>query len=192
VADLVFTAITSLDGYIEDSAGDFGWAAPDEEVYAFVNDLERRVGTHLLGRRMYETMVYWEDPPPLDAEPPCVREFAELWRAADKVVFSTTLDGVSSARSRIERRFDPQAIRTMKSSSERELSVGGPDLAAEALRAGLVDEVRLFLTPIVVGGGKPVLPADLRVRTELLDERRFAGGVVYLRYALPGGGPSDP
>ena len=181
MAKLIYSAIASLDGYIEDKQGKFGWAEPDKEVHTFVNDLERPVGTYFLGRRMYEVMVYWETVG-LHDQPRFIRDFAEIWREADKIVYSKTLEAVSSARTRIERDFDPEAVRQLKASAERDLSVGGPDLAAHAFRAGLVDEVHLFLTPIVVGGGKHCLPADVRIELELLDERRFGGGVVYLRY----------
>ena len=182
MAKLNYSAITSLDGYIEDEEGNFDWAAPDAEVHTFVNDLERPVGTYLLGRRMYETMVYWETAHTLPDLPPFARDFGEIWRAADKVVYSRTLESASSARTRIERNFDADAVRQLKAAAERDISVGGPDLAAQALRAGLVDECHLFLTPIVVGGGKPSLPDNLRLKLELLDEHRFANGVVYLRY----------
>jgi len=181
MARLIYSAISSLDGYVADRDGDFDWAAPDEEVHAFVNDLERGVGTHLFGRRMYEVMVAWETMSLAD-QPDVMRDFAELWRAADKVVYSTTLESVSSARTRLERDFDPDAVRRMKATSERDISVGGPGLAAHAIRAGLVDELHLFLTPIVVGGGTRSLPDDVRVRLELLDERRFGNGVVHLHY----------
>jgi dihydrofolate reductase len=181
MAKLIYSAIASLDGYIEDEEGKFDWAAPDEEVHAFVNDLERPVGTYLLGRRMYEVLVYWETIE-LDDQPPFIRDFAEIWRAADKIVYSKTLGAVSSAKTRIERDVDPEALRQLKASAERDLSVGGPELAAHAFRAGLVDEVHLFLTPIVVGGGKRCLPADVRLELELLDERRFGNGVVHLDY----------
>jgi dihydrofolate reductase len=178
---LIYSALTSLDGYIEDRDGRFDWAEPDEEVHAFVNDLERPVGTHLLGRRMYDVMVYWETLG-LDGQPPPIRDFAEIWRAADKIVYSRTLETVSSARTRIERDFDPEAVRELKAASDRDLAVGGPELAAHAFRAGLVDEVHLFVAPIVVGGGKAALPADVRIELELLDERRFGNGMVHLRY----------
>jgi dihydrofolate reductase len=181
MAKLIYSAIASLDGYIEDEEGKFDWAAPDEEVHAFVNDLERPVGTYLLGRRMYEVLVYWETIE-LDDQPPFIRDFAEIWRAADKIVYSKTLGAVSSAKTRIERDVDPEAVRQLKASAERDLRVGGPELAAHAFRAGLVDEVHLFLTPIVVGGGKRCLPADVRQELELLDERRFGNGVVHLDY----------
>ncbi len=179
---LIYSAITSLDGYIADEDGNFDWAAPDEEVHAFVNDLERPVGTYLYGRRMYEVMVFWETAHTFADQRPVMQDFAKIWQAADKVVYSTTLAAVSSARTRIERDFDLEAVRRMKASAGRDLSVGGPHLAAEAIRAGLVDEYQLFLTPFVVGGGNQSLPDNVRVQLELLDERRFGGGVVFLRY----------
>jgi dihydrofolate reductase len=183
MAALIYSAITSLDGYVADADGSFDWAVPDDEVHAFVNDLERSVGTYLYGRRMYEVMAAWETMTIPGGEPSAMRDFADIWRAADKVVYSTTLDAVSSARTRIERVFDPGSVRHMKAASAtRDLSVGGPELAAQAIAAGLVDEIQLFVTPIVVGGGKHALPGDVRVRLELLDERRFGNGVVYLRY----------
>jgi dihydrofolate reductase len=182
MAKLIYSAITSLDGYVADEDGNFDWAAPDEEVHSFVNDLERSVGTYLYGRRIYETMVYWETAHTLPHQPPVVEDFAEIWQAADKIVYSKTLETVSSARTRIERDFDPEAIRQLKASAGRDISVGGPDLAAQAIRAGTVDEYHLFLTPIVVGGGKQSLPDNVRLKLELLDERRFGGGVVHLHY----------
>ena len=182
MAKLSYSAISSLDGYIEDEAGGFDWAVPDDEVHAFMNDLERSAGTYLYGRRMYETMVGWETDPSLAAQSPLMRDFAATWQAADKVVYSTTLDAPSTARTRIERAFDADQVRQMKASASRDLTVGGPDLAAHAFRAGLVDECHLFLTPLVVGGGKPSLPDGVRLGLELLDERRFACGTVYLRY----------
>jgi dihydrofolate reductase len=182
MAKLIFSAITSLDGYTEDGAGNFDWGAPDEEVHSFVNDMERPVGTYLYGRRMYETMVYWETAQALADGPPCVRDFTEIWQAADKIVYSTSLEAVSSARTRIERTFDPREIQELKSSRQRDITVGGPNLAAQAFEAGLVDECQLFLMPIVVGGGKPSLPDNVRLDLELLSERRFRSGVVFLRY----------
>jgi len=179
VAKLIDSAIASLDGYVADADGAFDWSAPDEEVHAFVNDLEREVGTYLLGRRMYEVMVAWET---IDDESPVARDFAELWRAADKIVYSRTLEAVASARTRIERAFEPEAIGRMKASAARDIGVGGSELAGQALKAGLVDELHLFLTPFVVGGGKPALPDHLRLELELLDERRFANGTVHLHY----------
>ncbi len=183
MARLIYSALASLDGYVEDDRGGFEWAAPDDEVHAFVNDLERPIGTYLYGRRMYETMVYWETVASGD-QPTVGSDFAQVWRAADKIVYSRSLQAPSSARTRIERSFDPREIRRLKESSARDITIGGATLAGEAFAADLVDEFHLFLTPIVVGGGKRALPADTRVRLELLDERRFRSGVVYLRYAL--------
>src|SRR5919109_2016142 len=179
MARLIYSAIMSLDGYTADEDGNFDWAAPDEEVHTFLNDLERPVGTYLYGRRMYEVMVGWET---VTDQTPHTRDFAEIWRAADKVVYSRTLETPSTARTRIERDFDPEAVRQMKAAASRDLTVGGPDLAAHAFRAGLVDECHLYVAPIVVGGGNQALPDKVRVPLELLDERRFANGVVYLRY----------
>jgi dihydrofolate reductase len=185
LAKLIYSALASLDGYIEDETGKFGWAEPDEEVHAFVNELSRPVGTFLLGRRMYEVLVAWETME-LDDEPAPIRDFAEIWRAADKVVYSRTLETVSSARTRIEREFDPSVVRRLKAEAERDLSVAGPELAAHAFRAGLVDELHLFVAPVVVGGGKRSLPAGVGVGLELLDERRFGGGFVLLSYRTSG------
>ena len=182
MAKLIYSAITSLDGYIEDEDGHFDWAAPDEEVFTFVNDLERPIGTSLYGRRMYETMVYWETFPTTADQPPVERDCAEIWQAADKIVYSTTLESVSSARTRIERDFDPEVVRQMKTQAGRELSLGGSGLAAQAFQAGLVDELHLLVSPIVVGGGKPALPRHVRLSLELVDERRFGNGVVHLHY----------
>ena len=181
MAKLIYSALTSLDAYVADEDGNFDWAEPDEEVHTAVNDLERQVGTYLYGRRMYEVLVAWETLDLAD-QPPFIREYAEIWRAADKIVYSTTLETVSSARTRIERAFDPEAVRQMKSSAASDLSVGGPDLAAQAIAAGLVDEVHLFLAPIVVGGGTRALPGNVRVELELSDERRFGNGAVHLQY----------
>jgi dihydrofolate reductase len=183
MAKLIYSAIASLDGYVADEAGSFDWAAPDEDVHRFVNDLERPVGTYLYGRRMYETMVFWETVGAAD-QPPFVQDYAEIWQAADKIVYSRKLESVSSARTRIERDFDPDAVRQLKRTAERDLTVGGPELAAHALAAGLVDDLHLFLAPVVVGGGTRALPDGLRVDLELLDERRFGSGFVYLRYSL--------
>ena len=183
-AKLIYAAIASLDGYIEDADGSFAWSAPDAEVHAFVNDLERSVGTCLYGRRMYETMVYWETAPTSGEGESIAHDYAAIWQASDKVVYSTTLASTSSARTRIERAFDPDAVRQLKAGAERDISIGGPALAAQALAAGLVDELHLLLSPIVVGGGKPALPDGLRVALELLDERRFANGVVGLHYRV--------
>jgi dihydrofolate reductase len=184
MAKLIYSAITSVDGYTEDEEGKFGWAAPDDEVHAFVNEVERAIGTHLYGRRMYETMVFWETVDTATGQSLPIRDFAEIWRAADKVVYSRTLQSVSTARTRVERKFDPEAIRELKASASRDISIGGPDLAAQAFGAGLVDECHLFLTPIIVGGGKRALPAGVRVRLELLDERRLGDGVVHVCYRV--------
>jgi dihydrofolate reductase len=185
VAKLIYSAITSLDGYVADESGNFDWAAPGEDVHQFVNDLERSVGTYLYGRRMYEVMKAWEKADTLPEPTPATRDFAEIWQAADKIVYSRTLDTAATARTRIERDFDPDAVRALKDST-RDLSVGGPDLAAQALKAGLVDELQLFITPVVVGGGTRALPDGLRLELELLEERRFESGVVYLHYRTAG------
>jgi dihydrofolate reductase len=181
---MLYSMLASLDGYVADERGEFGWAEPDEEVHRFANDLERSVGTYLYGRRMYEVMAVWDDPAALAGGPAYIREFGELWRAADKVVYSSTLQAVSTGRTRLEPAFDPEAVRRLKSVAEADLSIGGPDLAGQALRAGLVDELHLIAVPIVVGGGTPWLPAGARLQLELLDERRFTHGTVYLRYAV--------
>ena len=186
MAKLIYAAITSADGYIEDETGGFAWAEPDDEVHAFVNDLERPVGTYLYGRRMYETMVGWETDPGVAAQSPLMADFARIWQAADKVVYSTTLETVSTSRTRIERAFDPDQVREMKASADRDLAVGGPGLAAHAFGAGLVDECHLFLVPVVVGGGKRALPDGVRLDLQLLDERRFGNGTVHLRYRTTG------
>ncbi len=182
MANLIYSAITSLDGYIEDVDGRFDWAVPDEEVHAFINNLLRPVRTYLYGRRMYLTMVVWETDPTLATQSGVMRDFAESWQAADKIVYSTTLEAVSTAKTRIQRDFDPEAVRQMKASARSDVTVAGPALAAHAFRAGLVDECHLFVAPIVVGGGKQSLPDNVRLELELLDERRFGNGMVYLRY----------
>jgi dihydrofolate reductase len=183
LAKLIYSAITSLDGYVADAQGNFDWAEPDEEVHRFVNELERPVGTYLYGRRMYETMVYWEGAHTVTGQPPLALDFARIWQAADKVVYSKTLKTAASARTRIEADFDPEAIRRLKAASQRDITVGGPHLAAAAIREGLVDEFQLFLAPIVVGGGNQSLPDGAHLRLELLEERRFRSGMVFLRYA---------
>jgi len=181
---LIYAANTSLDGYLEDETGSFDWSVPDEEVHAFWNDHERHIGTSLYGRRMYETMRVWESDDWLAAQPAVVRDYAGIWRDADKVVYSSTLDEVSTARTRIERQFEPEAVRELKKASDSDLSVGGAALGAEAFRHGLVDECVLLLGPVVVGGGKPALPRGLRLDLELLDHRRFGNGVIYVHYAV--------
>jgi dihydrofolate reductase len=181
---LIYQAIASLDGYVEDEAGNFDWAAPDDEVHAFVNELERPIGTYLYGRRMYETMVFWETASAGTDQPAASREFAEIWRAAEKIVYSRSLETVSSARTRIERDLDPDAVRRLKETAQADITIGGPELAGQALSHGLVDECDLFLGPVLVGGGKRALPDQVRTQLELLDERRFRNGVVHLRYRV--------
>jgi dihydrofolate reductase len=182
MAKLIYSSISSLDGYVADEAGNFDWAAPDEEVHAFINDLDRPLGTYLYGRRMYETMTGWETDPTLAEQSPQMEDFARIWQSADKIVYSKTLEAVSTARTRIERDFDPEAVQRMKTVAERDLIVGGPELASQAFEAGLVDECHLFVAPMVVGGGKRSLPDNVRMKLELLDERRFVSGMVYLYY----------
>jgi dihydrofolate reductase len=177
VGRLIYTAITSLDGYVADESGKFDWAAPDAEVHEFVNEQERSVGAYLYGRRMYDVMHVWQT---MGSDHPITAAYAEIWRAADKVVYSTTLDEVRTPRTRIARTFDADEIRAIKAGGD--VSIGGPTLAAEALRAGLVDEIGLFLNPVIVGGGNAALPDDLRLDLELVDEHRFGNGVVFLRY----------
>jgi dihydrofolate reductase len=179
MAELIYSAIASLDGFVADPEGTFDWAEPDDEVHAFVNDLERGVGTYLYGRRLYEVMVAWET---IDDDRAVLRDYAEVWRSSEKVVYSTTLERASSSRTRIERSFDQAAIRAMKASAERDIGIGGPHLAAQAIRAGLVDECHLFLAPIVVGGGTPAFPDGVRWELELREERRFGSGTIFLRY----------
>jgi dihydrofolate reductase len=188
MAKLLYCAIASLDGYVEDEHGHFDWARPDDEVHAFVNDLERPIGTHLYGRRMYETMVFW-DTASTHGKPEVFRDYAELWRAADKVVFSRTLEAALSARTRIEREFDPSAIRVLKQTSAADLSIGGSELAGQALAAGLVDELHLLLCPIIVGGGKPALPSRVGAELETINERRFRSGVVHIGYRVTASAP---
>jgi len=188
VGKLVYSAITSLDGYVADENGNFDWAAPDDEVHGFVNDLERPIGTYLYGRRMYETMAVWDDPATIAGHGATMEDYAQIWQAAEKVVYSTTLDGVWTARTRLERAFDTDAVRAIKDAANSDISVGGPHLAAAALRAGLVDEIHSFLGPVLVGGGTRALPDGVRAGLELLSERRFAGGTVYVSYRVREGG----
>jgi len=182
MGELIYSAILSLDGYIEDEDGKFDWAAPNEEVHSFVNDLHRGVGTYLFGRRTYETMAGWETDPSLAAQSPLMRDFANIWQAADKIVYSRTLETVSTRRTRLERQFDPASIRQLKATTGREMHVGGPGLASHAFKAGLVDQCHLFVVPVVVGGGKRGLPEGVRLPLVLEDERRFRNGTVFLRY----------
>ena len=182
MANLIYSAMTSLDGYIEDEKGRFDWAFPDAELHAFINDLERPIGTHIYGRRMYETMAVWQsvgDEPGLAA---VEADFAEVWRALDKVVYSRTLDAIWTPRTRLEREFEPATVCRLKEAADRDISVSGPDLAQHAFRAGLVDEVHLWVFAVIVGGGKPGLPRDVKLDLELLDERRFGSGVVHMHY----------
>ena len=183
---LIYSPIASLDGYVEDEQGKFDWAAPDDEVHAFVNKLERPIGTYLYGRRMYETMVFWETVSGGADQPTVIRDFAEIWRAAEKIVFSRTLQTVASARTHIERTFDPEAVRRLKEAAGADITIGGAELAGQAIAAGLVDELHLFLGPIIVGGGKRALPDDVRVPLALMDEHRFRNGVVHLHYRVSG------
>jgi dihydrofolate reductase len=184
MAELHYTAITSLDGYMADTEGKFDWAFPTPEVHRFVNDLERPIGTFLFGRRMYEVMAFWEDPElahDTDAE---MRDYAGVWRQADKIVYSSSLESVSTERTTLERQFDPEAVRQMKATATRDISIGGPTLAAHALRAGLVDQLKILVNPVIVGGGTAALPGDLRLNLELVDERRFENGVVFMHYRV--------
>jgi dihydrofolate reductase len=182
MAHLIYSVIASLDSYIEDMDGKFDWSEPDEEVHQYINDLERSAGTYLYGRRLYETMMVWETDPNLAAGSPIYQDFAEIWQAADKIIYSRTLEHVSTRKTRLERVFDPEVVRQMKAATEQDILVGGPNLAAHAFKAGLIDEVNLFLTPVLVGGGKPALPSNIRLELELLEERRFRSGMVHLRY----------
>lgn len=181
---LVYSAISSLDGYVADREGGFGWAVPDDEVHRFVNELERPVATYLYGRRMYEVMAFWEDPRRVAEGPDFVRDFGEIWRRADKVVYSSQLDRVGTARTTLERELDPAAVRKLKADAPADISIGGAGLAAAAFRAGLVDECCLILAPVVVGGGTPAFAPDLRLDLELVDERRFRRGFAYLHYRV--------
>lgn len=184
MAKLIYSAITSLDGFIEDASGSFEWATPDEEVHSFINNLERTAGTHLYGRRMYETMMVWETDPALSADSALMQDYAGIWQAADKIVYSRSLAAVSTRRTRLEREFDPEAVRKLKAESAHELLIGGAEIASRAFQAGLVDELHLFIVPVLIGSGKRALPAGLRLELELMDERRFVSGVVFLRYRV--------
>jgi dihydrofolate reductase len=181
VGKLIYSALCSLDGYVADEQGKFDWARPSDEVHAAVNDIERSAGTQLYGRRMYETLAVWET---IESDDPVIQDFAELWRAADKVVYSRTLEAPASARTRIEREFEPDAVRALKASTERDITIGGPELAGQALKAGLMDELHLFKSPIIVGAGNPALPSGARAQLELLGDRRFGNGVVQLHYRV--------
>ncbi len=184
MAKLIYTAITSLDGYVEDKQGKFDWAMPDEEVHAFANDLERPIGTHLYGRRMYETMKVWDNDEILEGQPQVMRDYAEIWRGADKIVYSRSLEEVETTRTRLQRTFDPEATRALKESEQRDISVGGAELAGQALDAGLIDELQLLLVPGVVGSGKPALQTKSHTALKLLSQQGFAGGTIYLHYRV--------
>lgn len=184
MAKLIYAAISSLDGYVADSEGNFDWSMPSEEVHRFVNNLERRIGTYLYGRRMYEVMRYWETASTGNGEPSAGQEFAKMWQATDKIIYSRSLENVSTARTKLEREFDPAVIGRMKADASRDIAVSGPTIAGQAMKLGLVDECHLFLSPIVVGGGTPALPDNVRIQLELLDERRFGNGVVHLHYRV--------
>jgi dihydrofolate reductase len=186
MARLIYSVIASLDGYVADADGNFDWGTPDEELHTFVNDIERPIGTYLYGRRMYEVMRYWETAEAIADQPACARDYANIWQSADKIVYSSTLGVVSSARTRIESHFDPAAVRRMKATARRDLSIGGPTLAAQAIAAGLVDEYHLFVVPILVGGGTPCFSHGVHAPLELADERRFDSGVVHLHYRSAG------
>jgi dihydrofolate reductase len=181
---LIYSAIASLDGYVADESGDFDWSAPDEELHGYINDRERSIGTYLYGRRMYDVMVVWEAAQTLTDQPAVIRDYARIWRSAEKIVYSTTLEAAASAKTRIESRFDADAVRELKSASERDISVGGPELAGQAMKAGLVDECHVFLTPIVVGGGNGFLPKGVRLSLDLIAEHQFSNGVVHLGYRV--------
>jgi dihydrofolate reductase len=184
VANLIYSAIASLDGYVADKQGDFSWAQPDEEVHAFVNDRERPIGTYLLGRRMYEVMKVWEGDEILVDQPACMRDYAEIWRSAEKIVYSRTLDEVATSRTRLERSFEVEAVRALKNAAERDVSIGGPELAAQVLEAGLADEIQLFLVPAAVGAGNAALQLRHRISLQLQDQRSFGNGTIYLRYKV--------
>jgi dihydrofolate reductase len=181
MAKLIYSTIASLDGYVADRNGNFDWSEPDEEVHSFINDFERSIGTYLYGRRLYEVMVAWETMN-TDEQPPFIKDFADIWQEADKIVYSRTLKTVTSARTRLQRDFDPETIRSLKATAQHDITVGGPDLAAHAFKAGSIDECHMFFVPVVVGGGTKALPNDVQLRLELLDERRFGNGTAYLRY----------
>jgi dihydrofolate reductase len=184
MAKLIYVANVSLDGFIEDADGNFDWTAPSDEFFAFITDVVRPVGTYLYGRRLYEAMAVWETDPSIGAASELQADFANVWQSANKIVYSSTLDAVSTANTRLERRFDADAVRAMKASAASDVTVGGSTLAAHAFDAGLVDECQLFIHSVVVGGGKPAFASDGGVRLELLEEHRFANGVVNLRYRV--------
>lgn len=182
MARLIYTTNVSLDSYIEDRDGKFDWTDPSDEVFQFITNLIRSDGMHLYGRRTYENMMVWETDPGLAAQSPLYHDFAQVWQAADKIVYSRTLETASTRKTKIERIFDPEAIRQLKENAGQDIHIGGAELAAHAFRAGLIDECHLFIKPIILGGGKAALPHNIRLGLELLDERRFDNGEVYVRY----------
>ncbi len=182
MAKLIYSGFTSLDGYVADETGNFDWAELSEEVFAFINNRERRIGTYLFGRKVYETMAVWETPEVIPDLPAAALEYVPIWQAAEKIVYSTTLQTVSAARTRLERKFDEDAVRELKAGATRDVGIGGPALAAQAIRAGLVDEFNLLIAPIIAGGGNPYLPDKVHVKLELVDERRFENGLIHVRY----------
>jgi dihydrofolate reductase len=181
---LIYSMITSLDGYVSDSNGNFDWGAPAEELHRFINEHFASLGTYLYGRNMYEVMMFWATAHTIPDLPPHELEYARTWQAANKIVYSSTLTEVTTERTRLEKTFDPEAVRRLKAESDHDLSVDGPHFAAQAIRAGLVDEYQLFIGPVIVGGGNRFFPEDVRVDLELLDERRFSNDVVFLRYRV--------
>ena len=182
MAKLIYFMPTSLDGFIAGETDSMDWSVPDEEIYAFINDLHRPIGTYLYGRKNYETMAGWETPDVIPGGTPAMMDFAQIWQAADKIVYSKSLETVSTPKTRLEREFEPQVVRSLKAQLPHDISVAGPNLAAQAIRAGLVDEIYLLVVPMILGGGKRVLPSSVDVKLDLLDERRFGNGWVYLRY----------
>jgi dihydrofolate reductase len=184
MAKLIYAINASVDGYIEDKTGSFEWSEPDPELHQYITDFERGIGTHLYGRRLYETLAVWETDPSFAAQSPILADYAQVWQAADKIVYSRTLESPLTARTRIERRFDPEAVRQLVSTAKQDVGIGGPELAAQAFRAGLVDEFHLFVAPVIIGSGKPALPTDMFVKLELLDEHRLASGAVDLHYRV--------
>ena len=184
MAKLIYASNMSLDGCTEDAHGALDWAPPDDDVFPFITELMRSAGTYLYGRRMYETLAVWETDSTLAAQSDLTADYASAWQAADKVVYSSTLAAAPTANTRLERHFDPSAVLDLKAAASMDLLVGGPNLAAQALVAGLVDELALFVSPVILGGRNPALPTDTRADLELIDEHRFSSGVVYLRYRL--------
>ncbi len=184
MSKLIYFTPTSLDGFIAGETDSMDWSVPDEEISAFINDVHRPIGTYLYGRKEYETMAVWETPDAIPGLTPAMMDFSRIWQAAVKIVYSKSLETVSTPNTRLEREFEPQAVRDLKAQLPHDISVAGPNLAAQAIRAGLVDEYHLLVVPMMLGGGKPVLPGSVRVKLDLLDERRVGYGWVYLRYHI--------